>query len=373
MPVSCLFAITVLLILWLVTLGALVLALKRIGACPGTIQNPAGLLIDLASERFKEARYATMRLQEVADILGVGLLEIEDGSARRMNKTAGEIFSWSDEVSTRLNQFLASDTDNKIFDLGTHVIRIQRLGEIHGKKMILIQDVTEGFTLARRLKEKERLAILGQMSAQMAHQIKTPLAILSGQAQMLSRRLGHDSKLYLQAQAIYHEARELARQVSEILEFYRRKGAHLEQIPLLPVLERLRERLNHLGSSVKIQISCPKDLVVFTDGRVLGNALFLVGQNALLPGFQASRLKIWADRDGGRICVWLRDDGKGIPKKVAGSIFEPFVSTRDEGLGLGLFLARDLINDLKGEISLESAENGACFRICLPCGDIPSA
>ncbi len=373
MPVSCFFAITVLLILWLGTSGALVLALKRIRSCPGTTQSPAGLLIDLASERFKEARYATMRLQEVADIIRVGLLEIEDGSTRRMNKTAGEIFSRSDEVSIRLNQFLDSDTDNRIFELGTDIIRFQRLGEIHGKKMILIQDVTESFTLARRLKEKERLAILGQMSAQMAHQIKTPLAILSGQAQMLSRRLYHDSKLYLQAQAIYHEARDLARQVSEILEFYRRKGVHMERTPLLPILERLQERLNRLGSTTKIMIDCPGNLLAFTDGKVLGNALFLIGQNALLPGLQATRLKIWADKEGGRVCIWLKDNGTGIPREVANSIFEPFVSTRDEGLGLGLFLARDLISDLGGEISLEPVEKGACFRVCLPCEDDPSA
>ncbi|NIA08970.1 MAG: hypothetical protein GWP10_04200 [Nitrospiraceae bacterium] len=362
------FYITILFLLWLFTCGAFILLLKRhvFSAKPSLFHSD--LLIGLASEKYREAVDASKRLQEVADALHIGLVDIKAGQIKEMNQTALDLLPENGghrQTLTKILTLLEEDSP-KVVELDETTVQLKRLSISGSQDLVLIQDVTESFLMARRLKQQEKLALLGQMTAQMAHQIKTPIAIIAGQAQMLARHLGRDTGLKTQVETIYQEARDLARQINEILNFYRKREPYFSNIDLYQILHEVKRRLDSLGHSCKIDIECPKKIILETDPELLEKILFLFGQNAFSEETGATVFSITAVLDKNRVSIRIEDNGIGIPKSMRDKVFEPFVSTKGEGLGLGLFLARDLTRQMGGSLELEETEQGTSFRLSFP-------
>jgi len=233
-------------------------------------------------------------------------------------------------------------------------------------ELVIIEDVTDSFNMAKRLKESERLAIFGKMSANMAHQLKTPLSVLAGRAQMLQRRLAGDKEACEICEEIFQEARDLAQRISEVVELYRHQQPVWENIDAVSILERTKDRLSMLNSSVEIHIRCPKELHLETDPRIVGNAIFLVAQNSMKPETAAKNLAISVEDGGDSVRIVVEDDGKGIPQEQRDQLFEPFQTGSGEGLGLGLFLAKDMVTRIGGDLVLENGGKGARFSLLLP-------
>ncbi len=305
----------------------------------------------------------------VADALSIGLVEWEKGSGpKALNKWAEDLFTSYEELREKIasswdqwaEEVVVRTTDQKAFQIR----RLNSHDDCHD--LYVIQEVTQAFELAERIKKQEKLALLGQMTAQIAHQLKTPLAILAGKAQMLSKKIGGNPLLRQRAQDIFNEARELARQVDEISSFYKKGGPRITEVTLGPLFQRLKDRLKPFSQAVSIYIDCPEDLKIRTDPSLLLNLLFLLGQNALEPRIKATVLEISARIKEDNLFISLCDDGIGIPTELGKRIFEPFVGTREDGLGLGLFLAKDLSRQLGGDITLLDRSKGSCFLIKIP-------
>ncbi|RKX59778.1 MAG: hypothetical protein DRP28_02555 [Thermodesulfobacteriota bacterium] len=369
MSVTCFFSLTVLLFLWLITCMALVVILRKrrtSGAEPSSFHSD--LLVRLASAKYQEAMEASKRLREVADALHIGLVELKNNRIHEINQSALELLPEDMRSDQSLAGLLASlrDYGPRVLESDQTIVQLSRLPTSGSQDLVLVQDVTESFLMARKLKQRERLALLGQMTAQMAHQIKTPLAVLAGQAQMLARRLDADTVLKDRAEAIYQEARDLARQINEISNFYKKREPCFKDIELCQLLFCVKKRLDSLDHSCEINIECPDKITLETDPGLLQNLLFLLGQNALSPETAATLLSISAVRDGEEVIIRIKDNGAGVPKAVRDSLFEPFAGTKGEGLGLGLFLAKDMVSQMSGGIELEEVEQGASFRLNFP-------
>ncbi len=359
------FSISVLFFLWLFTCGALVLSLKRYRSSSEPSSFYSDLLIGLASEKYREAIDASKRLREVADALHIGLVELKGRQIKQMNQSALDLMSKDIQALTETLTSLDRDVP-KTIELNKKIVQLKRLSSPGSQDLILIQDVTESFLMARRLRQQEKLALLGQMAAHMSHQIKTPIAIIAGQIQMLARHLGSDAGLKEQANAIYQDARELARQINEISNFYRKREPYFRDTELCQILVKLEKRLDPLRGSCKIDIKCPQKIVLETDPKLLQKVLFLLGQNSLSRETGATILSINAGLEDNQVSIRVKDNGTGIPKSIRDRVFEPFVSTKEEGLGLGLFLARDLTRQIGGEIELEETDRGTCFALKIP-------
>jgi two-component system sensor histidine kinase FlrB len=369
MSVTCLYSLSILLFLWLFTCMALVVILRRHRASstePSSFHSE--LLVGLASAKYQEAMEASRRLREVADALHIGLMELKDNRINEINRSALELLPEdmrSGQSLTGLLESLKEDSP-RILELDQTAVQLSKLPTSGPQDLVLVQDVTESFLIARRLKQHERLALLGQMTAQMAHQIKTPLAVLAGQAQMLARHLNTDMALKDQAEAIYHEARDLAKQINEISNFYKEREPYFKDVELCQLLDDVKKRLDSLDHSCEISIECPGEITFETDPGLLQNLLFLLGQNALSSETAATLLSISAVRYGEQVIIRVKDNGAGVPDAMRDRLFEPFASTKGEGLGLGLFLARDLTRQTGGSIELEEVEQGASFRLNFP-------
>ncbi len=368
MPESCFFAITLLLILWIFTVFALLRFYRQARDKTDKIsEQPSDLIIALLNQGKKEAQEARRRLTRLADAFFIGLIEINSsGQMKGLNPVAAEALEHGPEIESSIRNLGTAGQETVVRTDNGKVFQLRRLEAGKSSELVVIQEVTQTYQWMERVKSREKLALLGQMTAQIAHQLKTPLAVLAGQAQMLAKHLINQKDLEIRARAIYDEARGLAEQVSEISAFYRNKGPSPTETELSPLLEQVKSRLNPLINKQEIFINCPQNLVIKTDPSLLKNLLFLMGQNALEPQVGARKVTISARPLEDKVIIGIEDDGKGIPEKLKSRIFEPFVGTREDGLGLGLFLAKDLVRQLQGNIYLAKAPQGTRFEISLP-------
>jgi len=362
------FAVSILLLLWILTTAALIMTVRRRNAHVEREEGePVDLILGLASKRHEEAKEAARRLREVAGFLGIGLVNTGPGGvclddcARRM---LGQAFP----EEAGVGHFFSSipPGESTTLETGDHVIQVTHLADASSGGLMLMQDVTGAVEAERRLQRRERLAALGKMTAQMAHQMKTHTAILAGRAQLLARRLDQLPGLGDEARGLYREAKDLARRIDGIVRIYKAGGEARETVNVGEALAAVRERLALHEGACRITISAAPDLAISTDRQALENILHLLGENALAPEVGASSLAFVVQMDGGSMRITVSDDGAGIPAPARDRIFEPFTGSREEGLGLGLFLARDLAVRMGGDLELRDVPEGTSFLLSLP-------
>jgi two-component system sensor histidine kinase HydH len=207
---------------------------------------------------------------------------------------------------------------------------------------------------------KKRLVALGQMSSIMAHELRNPLASLKGHAQLLAEQLSEDPKGQAKAELVVHEAERLESLTRNLLEFVRDGAIDTRLVPVRQLAEEALEGLDRERVSIHCDGS-PEQVRV--DRARIVRALHNLLENALLadPSGRAELHLLSAARG---LVIEVRDHGPGLPKEP---IFEPFVTTRVRGTGLGLPIARRVAEQHGGALTAENhAEGGALFRLTLP-------
>jgi signal transduction histidine kinase len=226
------------------------------------------------------------------------------------------------------------------------------------------------------LVEAEKFAFVGELASGVAHQVRTSLGVLSTSAQILERSLPGDAKGSAGelAQMIGEEVDRLGRVVDDLLTLDRRRPLRLEIVPVSQPVFRAVDFVGPQAHAKGIEIvrtaaanepavRCEPDLIYQAAVNLLVNAT-----QALADGGRIEVL-ILEGKDGyGGFEV--RDDGPGIPEELRERIFQPFVTARPGGMGLGLTFVKRVVHDHRGRISVESPPgSGPCFRIDLPLGE----
>ncbi len=230
-----------------------------------------------------------------------------------------------------------------------------------GNSLIYLEDIGRIQSQVQQLK----LAALGRLTANMAHEIRNPLSAISHAAELLDDEERADARRRL-IRIIGDNTQRLNRLVAEILELGRRDSALPEQIKLGPYLREFVEEfaLHDASAPGRLRIEGEDGILVFDRGhlhRVLWNLLI----NALRHASQmpaAVRL-VTAAREDGSIELHVLDDGPGIEESLRGQVFEPFFTTQGTGTGLGLYIARELCEANGAQLDLLENSPGAHFRI----------
>jgi signal transduction histidine kinase len=304
----------------------------------------------------------------VADTIGIGLVELTDGKVKKINEIGDRLLAPFYKDRKMPGDLLKDIPETGPFsrEINGNMLQFTKIRQKDGNDILLIQDVTETFSMAKRLKSQEKLALLGKMSAQMAHQIKTPLAVLAGTAQILARELEDNPCLREKAAIVYEEAEGLAQRINEIVRFYAGSTVRPLKADICQILKLIKTRLEGETQTIAVSIECQPDIKACIDPVLLADIIFLLGQNALEPNVRASRILLKAVVNGEDILITVEDNGCGIPEAIYEHIFEPFTGTRQDGLGLGLFLAKDLAERLGATVNLKaSTYSGTCFEIRL--------
>ncbi len=232
-------------------------------------------------------------------------------------------------------------------------------------------------------RRSERLAALGQLSAGLAHEIRNPLGVIKGSAEMLNQKLQESNPLASElAGYISTEVNRLSALVSRFLDFARPLHTELTPQDITPVLDRSLQLVATMwkgGGPVAVERNYQEELpAVPLDESLCEQAFVNIIQNAYdAMGSEGGRLSVAAEisrslgRDG--IEVRLCDSGPGVPEDLREQIFNPFVTTKKTGVGLGLSIVSKIIDGHQGWIKVESGHSpdntqlqGACFVMFFP-------
>ncbi len=224
------------------------------------------------------------------------------------------------------------------------------------------------------LREKEQqaqhLAALGAMAATLAHEIRNPLGAMKGLTQVAQEQLpeSHESQAHMNT--VVAEAERLERLVTDLLQFARPQETEIAEFRMLTAVEQAREMLGPdleaKGVEVRIGTAEPCRICSDHDGvrQVLLNVLLNAIEASPEEGVVNVRLK---QGTAGGVSVLVEDTGPGLEGKDPEELFEPFVTGKVRGSGLGLAVSRRIIERLGGSVSLlDRPEGGASCTITLP-------
>jgi two-component system, NtrC family, sensor histidine kinase HydH len=225
-------------------------------------------------------------------------------------------------------------------------------------------------------RRSERLAALGQMSAGLAHEIRNPLGVIKGSAEMLSEKVRDSQPLAAElAGYISSEVNRLNSLVARFLDFARPSHLQLQKQSVAEVVDRALEavRPQFSGAPVKVERDYAPKLPEIQLDAQLCEQVFI---NLITNAYQAMdgkdgrlRIAIAPERAKGKagVGVTVEDTGPGVPPELREQIFNPFVTSKQGGVGLGLAIVAKILDDHRGWIRLETDDSkGARFRVFLP-------
>lgn len=209
----------------------------------------------------------------------------------------------------------------------------------------------------QNLVQKERLAVLGELSAGLAHEIRNPLSHIRGSAQILSSSEGNPEKQAKFSRYIVEEVERLNNLLTDFLDFARPRELEMTPVDVREVLDKsiliMQEEQNGVRIEKKFEQSVPK---ILADTDKLQQVFMNLIKNALEAMKDGGELTVTTHAQNGNVMVEVKDTGGGIPKDVMDNIFNPFFTTKDSGTGLGLSIVSRIIEAHKGEIKIESEE-----------------
>jgi signal transduction histidine kinase len=210
---------------------------------------------------------------------------------------------------------------------------------------------------------KERLAAIGEIAAEVAHELRNALQIVSANVYLARQNLAA-SEPHLAK--IERSARLAHSIVDDLMALARGEPAHAEPVVLVDILLLARELLPEPGGEFEDVVS-PKSLEVRAHSGLASRMLHTLYENAIRAAApRRAHILTRATKQGPRITIEVSDDGPGVPPDIAATLFEPLVTARVGGTGLGLALARRIAAAHGGTITLAPSAVGACFRIELP-------
>jgi len=325
----------------------------------------------------------TQRLSLLLAALPAGVIVIDGaGVIQEANPAVIELLDislvgklWRDIIATAIQTSSISGTEATLISGRIVSISTCPLGKDPGQ-IILLVDVTETRVLQTTLERYKRLSAMGEISAKIAHQIRTPLAsALLYVSNMQNSSLAEPDRQRFVDKALAR-LRHLENVVDDMLSFTRQgvvtKRSSISLAVLINDLFQMME--SHLEQA-SAQL-CVKNIAVNTILLANRDALLSVMQNLINNAIEAcgdgAVIEIscachYQPQENPTVDISIKDNGPGIDEAIKGRLFEPFFTTRSQGTGLGLAVARAVVQSHGGNLWLESSlETGSHFIICLP-------
>jgi len=246
-------------------------------------------------------------------------------------------------------------------------------------RIILVDDITDQTEMEGQLAQAEKLSSIGLLAAGVAHEVNTPLAVISSYAQMLARQLRGDERLGPLLEKITQQTFRASKIVNGLLNFSRTSGAEYRETDVNTIIRDTLTLLEHQFKTA--QISVETELMAELP-PILGNSdklqqvflnLFLNAKDAMAAAGEDRRLRI-ATEVNGHVSISIADSGAGIAPEHLRRIYDPFFTTKTarrdgqpRGTGLGLAVTYGIIQEHSGKIHVESqVGQGTTFYLEFP-------
>ena len=344
----------------------------------------AGLTDELAAangalrQQYLEKAALTERLSLLLAALPAGVVVLNaSGSVLQCNPAAQTILGadllgqpWEEIEGQRL---CADDAPGEYMVAGERRIAVTVTPlDSAGGRIVLLNDITEAHRLKAKAERHERLAAMGEMAAQLAHQLRTPLAAaLLYTGNLENADLPAASRVSI-AQKAVARLKYLERVIQDTLLFARGEVLGRESMAVGELMQELRQTIEPLARARGVVFETAE---AADQTRLSGNRKALLGaltnllENALQAAASVSdgRVRLSVGRQGELMCFSVADNGAGMTPAVAARLFEPFFTTRSEGTGLGMAIARGVVRAHGGNIEVKSMPaHGSEFVLTLP-------
>lgn len=266
--------------------------------------------------------------------------------------------------STRMEEMLDRPQGKIWLGFNTAVLTDPQGGALGA--ILSFSDLTEVKRLQEQMELHERLTALGEMSAGIAHELRNPMAVISGYLNLLSKRT--DQACLPIIRDITAEINGMNRIIGDLLTFARPASLNRVRVRIREMVEGcLASILQATDDSAPVQtVLRMGELETFVDEVLMRQALTNLLQNALEAMPSGGILTVEA-QDGNPIILKVSDTGTGIPEQAVKKVFLPFFTTKDKGVGLGLALVHKIILSHGGTIAVTSREGkGTTFTVTLP-------
>jgi two-component system, NtrC family, sensor kinase len=330
------------------------------------------LAVDLADRiEFWNSQMEVMYALPRAEAIGQPLAEIFPASFveefYRVRQNAGIHNLYKFRMETR-----AGDTRITNVAIAPLVTRnFQAIG-----RLIIVDDITDRIDLEAQLTQAEKLSSIGVLAAGVAHEVNTPLAVISSYAQMLQKQLHGDNKLSGLLEKITKQTFRASEIVNNLLNFSRTGSTEFREIDVNKVISDTLALVEHQLKTAKVKVAQefdPKLPVIYGNAGKLQQVflnLFLNAKDAMPEGGQLTV----STSNGTGVAVAIRDTGVGIPQEHIQRIYDPFFTTKtnpregqSRGTGLGLAVTYGIIQEHAGKIRVESTPGaGTTFYLEFP-------
>lgn len=226
----------------------------------------------------------------------------------------------------------------------------------------------------RRAMQQEKLSTLGLLAGSLAHELRNPLSSIRTIATLLLEDLGSHSEHGSDVQLIVTEIDRLTQTTQRLLDFSRPPDFNTQEVAPDLVINRLMHILSHLAKQhavkVSLQLNLDDVLVQATDAS-LSEIVFNLIKNAIEAVRDTAEPQVTistcvADSDAQEVVIAVSDNGPGVSAELRTQIFEPFVTGKTDGTGLGLYLVAQRVRELKGRIQCRTADQNTVFEVRLP-------
>ncbi|NCG19546.1 MAG: HAMP domain-containing protein, partial [Rhodobacterales bacterium] len=325
-------------------------------------------------ERAEQLNVLTRYLGSVLDTLDDSLFVVEDQQVTLANPAARRLWDAHEEGAppATLVDFLGKSGRHEIErnDGSLHEVRATKFGD--EGFVVVIADVTEQKRSAERLARSERLALVGQMLAQITHEVRNPLNSLGLNADMLGDELGaldpdRKTEAWDLLGVVSGEIDRLTEVTAHYLAMARRPKAQLAPVDYPGLLDDVVRLISLELDQQSISLALHHSPMgpQLADGNQIRQSLLNVVRNAAEAG--ATALVLTLDHDAHNVRITLEDNGPGMTQDEIDRATDPFFSTKAQGTGLGLAITRQILEDHDGQLEVISClGTGSTVTLVLP-------
>jgi len=250
------------------------------------------------------------------------------------------------------------------------IIRPEQRHLADGRILVLLHDVSATFRAREQAEREAKLAAMGKMVAEIAHQLRTPLATATLYAGHLAKPSLPTDKRERFAQQLNQQLLWLDGLVSRMMSFLRTRSGPPQMICVAELIEECRASIEPLFEAklvtLHLDLKGGEHLLTVHRDQIRGGVVAVL-ENALSVSKEGQTVSLIAQAARSRLDIWVHDDGPGIPESLMTRLFEPFATGSPKGTGLGLAIAKAAIESHRGQIQAQNrTRGGASFHIVLP-------
>lgn len=245
---------------------------------------------------------------------------------------------------------------NKLI-LGISVSLLKNIYSFKRIYVFIIMDLTEKKKIEEVLHKKEHFAVIGEMAAGIAHEIRNPLASISGSVQFLQKKLQLEDEYNNLMDIIITESNRLSKSIEEFLEFTKVTPIKKTKINLSEIIDDIIELIRVNNKKVRFIQKYGKNNMVFGDNEMVKQLIWNLISNSVKAVNGKGLIEINIYTKGDHFVMSIRDDGIGMERTELSKIYNPFYSKFTSGIGLGMAMVRRIIEDHGYDIKISSEKN----------------